>query len=71
MGTGIGFPELVLLLLLLGIFVFMIRMLVHAIKNPQFTRGKKILWLLAIIIAYPIGAILYLVLEFRKTKDSA
>jgi len=43
----------------LVLFLFWIRMLVDAIKNPRLSEGERIAWVLVIIFLQILGAIIY------------
>ena len=60
---GIGFAEMMLLLVLipflLAVMAFWIWMLVDAIQNKGLSDGEKIGWVLAIVFSHFIGSVLY------------
>jgi hypothetical protein len=58
---GVGFAELIFLALFLGILALWIWVLVDCIKNEPVERGNdRIVWILVILLAGIIGAMLYL-----------
>ena len=58
-------PELIIGLIFLGTFALWIYALVDAIRVPDdsmYRAGNKIIWVLVIVFAHFIGAILYLLI---------
>ncbi len=70
LGTFALGPELIIGLILLGTFGLWVYALVDAIRVPDdsmFRAGNKIIWVLVIVFAHFIGAILYLLLGRPST----
>ena len=53
------FGPLLLILLVVGLFVFWFRMLADCLKNPRMQGTDKIVWVLVIIFLNWIGALVY------------
>ena len=53
------FGPLLLILLVVGLFVFWFRMLADCLKNPRMQGTDKIVWVLEIIFLGLIGALVY------------
>ena len=65
---SLGFPELLILLVIIGGFMFWVWMLIDcAINEPSGT--DKIVWILVILLANFIGATIYFL--FRRLRRRA
>jgi Phospholipase_D-nuclease N-terminal len=47
--------------------IFWIKMLIHCIKNPALTDTQKIVWVLVILFAHLIGALIYYLVVKNKS----
>lgn len=52
----------VMALVLFALFVLWLWSLIHAIKNPVLDSTTRLIWVLVILLTFPIGSILYLLL---------
>jgi predicted membrane channel-forming protein YqfA (hemolysin III family) len=66
--TGIGIPELIVLVVLVGIFTipFWIWAIINIVRS-DFRDNGKIVWLLVVILLYTLGVVLYAFIG-RKQK---
>jgi hypothetical protein len=53
-----------------GLFVFWIWMLIHAIGNKGLSDTEKIIWVLVIIFLHALGALLYFLLGRPKGEGA-
>lgn len=54
-----GIIQLLPALILLLLFVFWIRMLIHAVTNKGIDGGEKVAWVLVVLFLNLLGAIIY------------
>ncbi|MGA4644797.1 PLD nuclease N-terminal domain-containing protein [Limisphaera sp. 4302-co] len=47
------------LMVMVGLFVFWIWMLVHALRNPGLNDGERISWTVVLCVTHLLGAVLY------------
>ena len=64
-GIALGFI-CVIVLFGLAVFAFWIWALIDAIKNPRLTDNERLIWILVIVLAQGLGALIY-VLAGRKS----
>ena len=64
-GVALGFICMIVLFGL-AVFVFWIWALIDAIRNPRLTDNERLIWILVIVLAQGLGALIY-VLAGRKS----
>ena len=66
---GLGIPELLFLLFLMfgiGGTIFWVLVLVDCLKNESSQGNDKIVWVVVIVLAHWIGALIYLIVRRPK-----
>jgi hypothetical protein len=66
----LGFPEALILIVVLvigvAIFVFEVKMFIHALRNHYLSDSSKLLWAIGMLFIHPFVAIAYYFTDYRK-----
>jgi len=60
---AIGFPEAIIILVILAVFVLFVFSLVHLVNNKRYSKLAKLLWAVALIFAFPFAVVVYFIYE--------
>lgn len=65
---NLGFPETVLLFVLVSLLVFEVIMLIDVVRQKDRTMASKLGWVIAILLLHPFAALYYFFTQYRKSS---